>query len=216
MSGIHKFGTNSTVGASFETIWPLGGTYPFLETAAQLRVRAGGSVNDAYGGSGAWRARIWGLDALGAEIDEILVLAGSSASALTTQAFLRVNRANCLECGTFGASNDDDVIIETAAGTAQAVCVAGRGGTQQAAGLQLKQGSFTTDGNAANLLFQSRRLLNHCVVVRDEKFNLTANQFVFPAKLIIPPLTDLWVEAQRVSGGNNVQCEATFGLEQVS
>lgn len=117
----HKFGRNASVGTSFTPICN-GGIYrtPQVSGATQLRVKAG-NVNDTALGSGARQVTLVGLDTSGNEITETLATAGASASAPTSQSFLRLYRYWVSDSGTYATqsagSHAADIVIENAAGT---------------------------------------------------------------------------------------------------
>lgn len=118
----HQFGRNIAVGTTYAPIADIG-VYrtPQAGAATQLRVKAGGNAGDTANGAGARSVRLWGIDALGNEITEIVATAGASASAPTTQSFIRLYLAEVWESGTYGTqaagSHLGNITIENAAGT---------------------------------------------------------------------------------------------------
>lgn len=116
-----KFGYNESVGTTFVPI-SAGGIYrtPQVSAATQLRVKAG-DANDTAAGSGARSVFIQGLNALGEEVSETLVTAGTSASANSTNSYIRLYRAFVASSGTYvsqsAGSHAADIVIENAAGT---------------------------------------------------------------------------------------------------
>lgn len=116
-----KFGRNAAVGTSFVPVC-LGGVYqtPQAASATTLRIKAGGNANDTAAGSGAREVTLIGLDASGALVTEALATAGASASAATTNSFMRLFRAYVSESGTYGTatagSHSGDIVIENSAG----------------------------------------------------------------------------------------------------
>lgn len=118
-----KFGHNSEIGTSFGVISE-GGLcrLPAPANATTLRVKAGGNANDVNGGSGAQMILLSGIDETGQSIQEAIVLAGASASASTTQKFMRLWRALVINTGVYpetptAAGQAATITIENTAGT---------------------------------------------------------------------------------------------------
>jgi hypothetical protein len=113
-----KWGINEAVGnGAYEDVWAEGGTYPFIQTATTVRIQAGGNANDTAAGSGAREVTIEGLDQNWNEVSETLATNGALASASTTTTFIRVNRVEVSDCGTYGGSNAGIIRIEDTAAT---------------------------------------------------------------------------------------------------
>lgn len=119
---VHKFG-RAVVGTTFAPV-AFGGAYqmPQPASATKLRVKAG-DTGDTAAGIGARKIVIQGLDETGALVSEELTTAGTSASANSTNDYIRLFRAYVSESGTYAAtgvagSHEDDIVIENSAGTA--------------------------------------------------------------------------------------------------
>jgi hypothetical protein len=119
---IKKFGRGSigTTPAIISTT----GTYPTPQAASgtKLRIKAGGDANDTAAGSGARSVRIEGISATdGSYVYEELATAGASASALSTNTYMRLFRAYVYEAGSYAQlatpSQAADITIEDAAGS---------------------------------------------------------------------------------------------------
>jgi hypothetical protein len=100
---VNKFGRNSSVGASDETIWTAGSLYVW-PGSAQIMV-LGSAVNSDIGqvgslGNYARAVKISGLDSGYLQVDEVVTLDGTSGSNTTTE-FIRVNRMEVVSSGTF-------------------------------------------------------------------------------------------------------------------
>lgn len=119
----HKFGHNDAVSNTVFSPVTIGGVYPTPQVsgATTVRIKAGGNANDTAAGSGAREVTVFGLDATGAEVSEAITTAGASASASTSQAFLRIFRAYVTASGTYATftvgSHDASIVIEDTAGT---------------------------------------------------------------------------------------------------
>ena len=99
---IYKFGQNSVVGDSVETIWQQGGLYSYPPSATTMTVSSS-NINDTSTGTGARTVLISGLEGDYNEISETITLNGQTA-VTTTNLFLRVNRAIILTAGSGGAN----------------------------------------------------------------------------------------------------------------
>ena len=94
---VNKFGFNTSVGNSFETVSDLGTN--FLPTSAAVISVVSADANDDDGDTGARSVKIEGLDANYALVDETIALNGTSA-VTTTQTFLRVFRMSVATAGS--------------------------------------------------------------------------------------------------------------------
>lgn len=118
---VQKFGRNEDIGTSFEPI-AIGGIYrtPQVASATKLRVKAGNAA-DTAAGNGARKIFIQGLDETGALVSEELTTAGESASANSTNDYLRLFRAYVSESGTYATqsagSHAAAIVIEDSAGS---------------------------------------------------------------------------------------------------
>jgi len=109
------FGANHDVGTSFETVWPLGGTYSFPAAAATMTISSG-DANDTSAGSGAQTVLVTGLDTNYNEISETLSLNGQTP-VTSTNLFLRVNGYQVQSAGVTGW-NEGIVYVGTGTVTA--------------------------------------------------------------------------------------------------
>ena len=117
-SVVNKFGRNPSVpNGSWAGVLSQGGLFPWLTAATTVRIKAGGNAADTAAGLGAQSILVTGLDGTGAEISEIIVTAGASASASTSLSFLRPVRAYVVDAGTYGGSCTGTITIENTAGT---------------------------------------------------------------------------------------------------
>jgi len=118
---VHKFGYNPAVGTTFVPI-SQGGIYrtPQAASATTLRVKAG-DVADTAAGAGAQAVTLIGLDQTGTEVTETLATAGTSASAVSTNTFMRLYRAYVSASGTYATatagSHEAAIVIEKGAGS---------------------------------------------------------------------------------------------------
>lgn len=95
-----KFGFNSDVDDSLETVWAQGGLYSYLASASVLKVSSS-STADTSAGTGARTVELSGLDTNYDEISETVTLNGQTA-VNTTNEFLRINRIVVRSAGSGG------------------------------------------------------------------------------------------------------------------
>lgn len=121
MRTVRTFGRNVAVSSTFVPV-ARGGNYrtPQVGSVTALRIKAGGNANDTSTGTGARAVTLVGLNAAGDVITETLETAGASASAPTTQTFLRLTDAFVSASGTYATqsagSHAAAITIENAAG----------------------------------------------------------------------------------------------------
>lgn len=99
---LFKFGNNSDINGSLETVWSQGGLYSYLAAAAAMKVSSS-STDDASAGTGARTVTVQGLDGNYNEVSETVTLDGQT-EVLTTQTFLRVFRAFVVTAGSGGTA----------------------------------------------------------------------------------------------------------------
>ena len=99
---IFKFGNNTSVGNTLETVWAEGGLYSYLTSASVLKVSSS-STADTSAGTGARTVELFGLDTNYDEINETVTLNGQTA-VNTTKEYLRINRMVVRSAGTGGAN----------------------------------------------------------------------------------------------------------------
>lgn len=121
-TGSFRFGRNTAIASNFTPV-TRSGFYrtPQVAGATTLRIKAGGNANDTANGSGAREITLIGLNASGDVITEAIATAGVSASAPTTQAFMRLTSAYVSKSGTYATqtagSQAGSITIQNAAGT---------------------------------------------------------------------------------------------------
>jgi|AACY02.2.fsa_nt_gi hypothetical protein len=117
----HQFGRNIACGSSYVPVSD-NGVYmtPQATAPVQLRVKAGGNANDTADGSGARSVKLWGINALGDEVTEVISTAGASASDATTNSFIRLYHVEVYQSGTYGTqavgSHSGNIVIEDSSG----------------------------------------------------------------------------------------------------
>ena len=114
--GIHKFGLNTAVGTSFETIWDGNNTYTYPSSAGTATVTSSNTSADNAG-----TVEVEGLDANYDVATETITIGGSAGST----SFIRVYRA-VMKTANTGNANVGDITI-TVSSTAVAKIQAGYG-----------------------------------------------------------------------------------------
>ena len=229
-SVVHKFGRNPAVpNGSWEGILTSAAQFVWPTTATTVRVKASGNAADDGSssplGAGARTVTVQGLDATGAEVSATLTTVGASASASTTQTFLRVYRAWVATAGAYTGTNTGDVVIETTAGTALIQITAGEGQSQYCAytiplGKTGYLASVTVQVDASKAadfrLFTraSMTTITAPFLAKRVKFywdGVLGAETIKPLTPFqaLPALTDIWIEAR----GGGAITEATADME---
>lgn len=107
-----KFGFNSDVDDSLETVWSQGGLYSYLASASTLKISSS-STADTSAGTGARTVTIYGLDSNYDEISETITLNGQT-SVDSTKEYLRINR---MVVNTAGSGEQNAGVIYAGTGT---------------------------------------------------------------------------------------------------
>ena len=104
---IHKFGSNPNVTAVKSDIWEQGGLYPWPLAAETLDVVSTDTVADILTGVGARTILIKGLDTDFVEIEETITLLATPVT--TVNSYRRVQTAQVVECGAYTGENQGDI-----------------------------------------------------------------------------------------------------------
>ena len=108
LEGVEKFGYNSSVGTSFETVWTGGGDYAgFITSAGVATVTSSDTASDDGG-----TVLVTGLDSNYDQVSETLTIGGAAGSV----SFLRIFRAE-LKTATTGDSNVGTITVTVGATT---------------------------------------------------------------------------------------------------
>jgi hypothetical protein len=116
--GVHKFGLNTAVGTSFETIWDGNNTYTYPSSAGTATATSSDTASDNTG-----TVKIFGLDSNYDLAEETLTIGGSAGST----SFIRVFRAFMVSANT--GTGNVGVITITVSSTTVAQIRAGYGQT---------------------------------------------------------------------------------------
>ena len=225
----HKFGRNIAVAnAIWEGVHPLDGLFVFLSAATTMRVKAGGNSADTAAGAGAQMITLFGLSGAGEIISENLVLDGATASAATSLTFLRTFRTLVADgrAGAYGGTNVGNVVIEDAAGANDMIEIEAGEGQSQYCAYSIPAGKtgylmeirvqadsqkpadfrlFTREGILDNSTpFGVTRVKMHFDGVVGQETEQGSSPL-----LVLPALTDIWVEAE----GDGAQTEVSADME---
>ena len=106
------FGHNNALqNGVFEDVWAGGGDINWQTAAAKIKVKSSHAADDATGpGLGLQSVEIHGLDANGADIEEVLDLNGVTPVE-SANSYLRVNLIHNEEVGTYGGSHRGNIEV---------------------------------------------------------------------------------------------------------
>ena len=141
-SSVFTFGRNAVVDTNERLIWADGlGTYTafagLVATAAPVRIKAGGNVNDTAAGTGAREITFYCMAQDGTLWSEAEATAGASASTATSNSAVMCYRLRVSASGTAitpasGGANTGGIQIETTGGVKMGAIGAGRGTSEMA------------------------------------------------------------------------------------
>jgi len=215
-SHINKFGYNTAVGGTFETITDLGGDQYYPTSAGVISV-VSSDANDDDGDTGARTVEIQGLDGNYAEISETVTLNGTGA-VTTTASFLRVFRMRVLTAGSSGTNEGN--ITASIGGNNVARISGGNGGQTLMAvytvpagkkGYIIKfQGSLSKN-QEAQFMIRTRYGTTDAAWQVKGMFGTFANAvgYEYPVPLEVTEKTDIEIRAK---AGANSECGAIFDI----
>lgn len=213
---LFKFGNNSDINGSLETIWSHGGLYVYPTSAIQMKVSSS-SADDTALGTGARTVSVQGLDQNYNEVAETVTLTGQT-EVLTTTTFIRVFRAFVITAGS-GGSAAGTIYVGTGTVTAgvpatvYAEITLGENQTTMAtwtvpAGytMYVYRGTFSAASNnvAQYILgkFMVRPLGGVFRNAADVTVNSSTVQYDFEIPLAVPEKSDIEARAIALSGTN--------------
>ena len=212
-SGVQKFGLNTAVGTSFETIWDGNNTYTYPSSSGTATATSSDTASDNTG-----TVEIQGLDSNYDLATETLTIGGSAGSTN----FIRVFRA-VMKTANTGTSNVGDISI-TVSSTTVAKITAGYGQTLMAIYtvprkynayiLQLDVGSSKDLENEIRLITKE---ISNGDVFNTKAFITTRGGFVeknYVVPIKIPEKTDIEIIA-KASATSSVSAGFEFVLEKV-
>lgn len=207
-----KFGFNAAVGTTPEGVHSLGGDINFPVAAETVRIKAGGNAADTAAGDGARSVMVTGIDSNLNRLEELIVTAGASASAATTALFWRVYDAHLVDVGTYGEANTGDIIIENTTSTQALISISALDG-MPATSLICTPQKVSLVITALSLEVEALMVVEFKLCIRENFTNVAAPfdprlsrlspmktpagiwPVPFDAPLVVPPLSDVWLEA---------------------
>lgn len=216
-----KFGVNEAVGGSLETVWSYTANWiPNQILNEKLRIKAGGNAADTAAGLGAQSVLVSFLDENLLEVEETIVTNGALASTATTANCFRLLTAKVINCGTYGASNTADIVLELTGGNIMGNIATEKGTTEQAI--------FTVPSGKTSYITEimvSVGLADSCDIKLFKRPNADdvttpfsavieewtledfsgGDTFPFSTHLKFDEKTDIWVEAEKITGGGSAR-----------
>jgi hypothetical protein len=213
---IFKFGNNSDINGSLETIWSRGGLYVYPTSAIQMKVSSS-SADDTALGTGARTVSVQGLDQNYNEVAETITLNGQT-EVLTTNTFIRVFRAFVITAGS-GGTAAGTIYVGTGTVTAgvpatvYAEIALGDNQTTMAtwtvpAGYTffVYRGTFSASSNNVSQYILGRFMFRPFGGVFRNAADVTVNtgaiQYDFELPLALPEKSDIEAQAIALSGSN--------------
>jgi hypothetical protein len=134
VTNVSKFGANRVVdtGTVPETVWEVGGLYPYQSTPQLLEVFGGVNDDEDAAGTGAWTVEVQGLDANWEPQTATVVMNGVTPVAIPTLTWLRIFRAKVLTAGSTHSNVGAITIRIAGAGATLAQIIATLGQTTMA------------------------------------------------------------------------------------
>ena len=228
-----KFGVNESVGNTLETIWSYGSNWiPNQVINEKLRIAAGGNAADTAAGLGAQSVVVNFLDENWLEVTETLVTAGASVSADTTANCVRLISAKVANVGTYHGSNTGDIVFElNGSGNIMGNMKAETGTTEQAIlPTPANKNAFITEifvsvgqGNSSDVkmfILKNSDDLTTPFSAAITQWTLEdfsgAEPFKLDTHFKIEPKSDVWFEAEKVTGGGNARVSVDFNYYTVN
>lgn len=218
---LRKYGTNEAVGNSLETVWSYSANWiPNQVINQKLRIKAGGNAADDTAGAGAQTVQVKFLDENNLEITETIVTAGASASAVTTANCFRLQSAKTIDVGTYHGANTGDIVFELTGGNIMGNISSGSGSTEQCIlTVPSNKTIYITQilvsvgqNNSADIkLFAANNSTDLSIPFGSKRLDWTledyqsTNVFNINTHLKYESNTDIWVEAERITGSGSAR-----------
>lgn len=210
--------------STIEDIWATGGTVPWSSSAVSLEVLSTNANDDGTGTplGGLHSVEIHGLDATGADQEEVVVLNGTTPVALANT-YTRINKMHSQEAGTYGGSHQGNITLRIPSGATWSTMTGNEGvvnsSIQYGSGesgngfytvplgkvLYITQLAYHPDVSANKSmtikLYEREDILNTADTFgpRREIWGVdainTGDIVPFPSHIKIKPLTDIWFRA---------------------
>jgi hypothetical protein len=227
-----KFGVNTSVGGALETVWSYGSNWvPNQVINQKLRIAAGGNAADTAAGLGAQSVTVNFLDENWLEVEETIVTNGASASLDTTANCVRLISAKVATVGTYHAANTAAIVFElNGSGNIMGNIAADKGTSEQAI-LTTPAGktAYITEifvsvgqGDSADVKMFITRNSDDLTTPFSPKVEIWtiedysgAQVFPLDTHLKIDAKTDVWFEAEKITGGGSARVSVDFNYYTV-
>jgi len=211
-----KFAQSSVVSTSYVDVWPNASILSYL-TAAETMNLVSTDANDDLGDTGAEKVRIYGLNDLYEEIQEVVEMNGMS-NVLTSNSYLRVYRMEVIQAGSTGSNEGTITATASSAGTVQAYIGVGTNQTLQSQyTVPANYYLFITDFHVA-VQKADQAIIRGVVRPFGEVFQVKrtyniyqqASNFDFTPPFPVPPKSDVSVRAIKISGTADVDVAIAY------
>ncbi|RLE28269.1 MAG: hypothetical protein DRJ65_00130 [Acidobacteria bacterium] len=225
---VHKFGRNDAVpNGTWAFVTLIGHTSWPISSPVTAKIAVGGNAADDAAGAGAREITVQGIDSNLDEISEAIVAAGASGSSSTAASWWRIHRAWVSAVGTYGANNVGDIIVKIGPTAGDLIKIAAGEGQSQFTGFSIPEGktgyllsvNATVDaGKGADLRLFTRENYNNTTApmsaARLKKYWDGVIGAIPPYRpvspdVIMPELTDVWMEAR----GDGASTEVSADME---
>ena len=218
---IYKFGFNSAISTSEETVWDGGGIYSYISTAGSVSVISSDAADD-IDGTGAQKITIQGLDANWLPKSLEVDMNGTSETTVAST-FIRVFRAFVTQAGS-GEVNAGDITLSIG-GITVAKISADMGQTLMAvytvpAGFTayITQWSFSSGASSSNKYLDGRLIVRKNAGIIQTKARATVQNTAFvqdlPKATVVSEKDDIEVRAVTSSGTDAVSGTFTVLLKR--
>ena len=221
---VHKFGRNDSIlNGVWDLVSPTGPSGAFPASGTPVRIQSGGDGNDTENGAAAREITIVGIDTNLNEVLETITTTGVSASDFTSASFWRVYRAYVSSVGSYGGNNAGNIVIEHSSDIDIIDILAGDGQSQHGAytvpigktGYLLSISLEADSNKAADFRLFTRENFNNATAPMSPKRlrlyfdGVLGQETLSPSSpiIVLPALTDIWIEAEGGGGGTEVSVD---------
>jgi len=229
---LRKFGVNTSVGTSLETVWSYGSNWvPNQVFNQKLRIAAGGNAADTAAGLGARSVTVQFLDENWLEVEEVIVTSGASASLDTTANCVRLKSAKVTDVGAYHVANTGAIVFElNGSGNIMGNIAALKGTTEQAfTTIPANKTAYIYEiyvsvglGDSADVKMFISKEADIIAAPFKSKVELWtiadfsgAQIFKLDTHIKLDPKTDIWFEAEKITGAGSARVSVDFSYYTV-
>lgn len=226
-----KFGVNTAVGGALEAVWSYTSDWvPNQIINQKLRIAAGGNAADTAAGAGAQSVTVQFLDENLLEVEEVIVTAGAGVSADTTANCFRLISAKVTDVGTYHVANTGAITFElNGSGNIMGYIAADTGTTEQAITcIPANKTAYITEilvsvgqGDSADVKLFTLKNADDTTTPSSKVEIWTledfsgAQVFQLDTHLKLDAKTDVWFEAEKITGGGSARVSVDFNFYTV-